>query len=518
MANKTIPMLSIRRIIQLKDSGASQRSIARVLGIDRKTVSEYSKRILDANQSFASLLALDDQALSELLLPPAGPLSSDARYTGFEAEIPALIKLLSKGKMTRMMLWESYRERQPEGYSYSQFCERLGQHLRANKAVMVQQHVPGAVHYFDYAGDKLSYIDRQTGEWVQCSVYLAVLPYSGFTFGEVYPSQTRDQLLAAMTATQAYFGGVTQSSCSDNMKQFVKKSNRYEPVFEELCQQWSLHYNTTLMATRVARPKDKAAVESAVNTVYKRIYALLEVNPSYSLQELRSKFRLALEALNDRPMQKHGRSRREVFLSEEKPFLRPLPPTPFVEKLSTHAKVQPNYHIVIGKERHYYSVPYQYIGKQVKVVYDTDHVEVYLDHCRIAFHQRSYRKNYYTTEASHMPEKHQRVKGWNEPFFKEKAELIGPNTAAAILRILATPVFKQQAYNSCLGVLRLAEKYSDQRLEAAAARALLGPKINYTIIHDILARGLDKAHTAEATHNAIPAHDNLRGAQTYANQ
>lgn len=383
MANKTIPMLSIRRIIQLKSSGVSNRKIAVILGVDRKTVNEYSQKLQDRSSNLSALLEFSDEHLAEIILDQSGPINIDPRRSSFDAQVPELLERLSKGKMTRMILWEGYREENPEGYSYSQFCERLGQHLKARSATLVNHHCPGEVHYFDYAGDTLPCTDRDIGEIIKCPVFIAVLPYSGFTFAEVYPSQKRDQLLAAMSATQEYFGGVTESCCSDNMAQYVKKTNRYEPVFEELCQQWSLHYNTTLMATRVRQPKDKAAVESAVNTVYRRIYALLETNPSFSLEELRMKFRKALDALNDRPMQKHGRSRREVFLSEEKPLLRPLPEYHFVEKFSTEATVQPNYHIVIGKERHYYSVPYSYIGKRVKVIYDTDHVEIYLEHSRI---------------------------------------------------------------------------------------------------------------------------------------
>lgn len=516
MANKTIPMLSIRRIIQLKASGESNRKIARILGIDRKTVNDYSLRIAEACSDLTSLLELSDEVLAELILAQTGPVLSDSRQVSFEAQVPSFLERLSKGNMTRMILWEDYRKDHPEGYSYSQFCDRLGQHLRCKNASMVNHHLPGAVQYFDYAGDPLTYVDPDTGELMKCPVFIAVLPYSGFTFGEVYPSQKREQLLSGMSAALEYFGGVTESSCSDNMAQFVKKTNRYEPVFEELAQQWSLHYNTTLMATRVARPKDKAAVESAVNTVYRRIYGLLEASPSFSMEELRMKFRKALDALNDRAMQKHGRSRREVFLSEEKSFLRPLPPTAFVQKFTTEAKVQPNYHIVIGKERHYYSVPFRYIGKRVKVVYDTDHVEIYLDHTRIAVHTRSYRNNFYSTDPTHMPEKHQHVRGWNEPFFLEKASHIGPNTTSSIHRILSQPVFKQQAYNSCLGVLRLAEKYGTERLEAAAERALQGPKITYTILSDILKRGLDKAQSPDLF-TAIPNHENLRGGNAYSN-
>jgi len=83
----------------------------------------------------------------------------------------------------------------------------------------------------------------------------------------------------------SYFGGVPQNVLSDNMKQFVQRSNRYEPVFTEVCEQWALHYHTTLSAARVSKPKDKPSVENTVNIAYLRVYAPLRNETFYSLGE-----------------------------------------------------------------------------------------------------------------------------------------------------------------------------------------------------------------------------------------
>lgn len=509
-------MLNVRSIIQLKSSGNSNRKIAKNLSINRKTVDEYVSRFISTGLPYEELLIHSDSDLAQFAfeLPPA--IITDPRKKDFQKRLPLILEQLSKPRMTRMIIWEDYRREAPDGYSYSQFCDILGRHLSRRGAVLVHEHEPGKELYFDYAGDKLEYIDRETGELVKCPVFIAVLPYSGCIFADVYPSQKREQLLSGMSSMMTYFDGVTESVTSDNMAQYVTKTNKYEPVFEQLAQQWSLHYGTSLLATRVAKPRDKAAVESAVNVVYRRIYAILVKEPSYSLEELRMKFRVALEQLNSRPMQKHGRSRKEVFLSEEKPLLRPLPDQSFVQKFSTEAKVQYNYHITIGKERHSYSVPYQYIGKQVRVIYDTDHVEIYCGHTRIAMHNRNYRNNKYTTDKSHMPEAHQHVRGWNESYFLEKAAAIGPFTVQAIEKIISQQIIQQQTYNSCRGTLQLAQKYSPERLEAACKRALEGPKITWTILSDILKRNLDQVPTTDLFSH-IPPHENLRGYNAYVN-
>jgi len=517
MANKTISMLHLRRILQLKQNGLSNRKIAAIIGVDRKTVNEYCLRIDAANQDFTSLLSLDDAGLSEVLHPINQHMVADPKRAFFEQHRASFIEKLSLKKATRINIWEQYRSENPDGYSYSQFCELLNQQLMRNNAVLTHFHNPGEEAYFDFAGDPLEYVDINSGEVIKCAVFIAVLPYSNYIFVDVLPSQKREQTLRAMNGMLRYFGGVPKACKSDNMAQYVTKANRYEPVFEQLIEQWSLHYNTTLLATRVAKPRDKAAVESAVNTVYNRIYSLLNGYQSRSLEELRARVSQALERLNARPMQKHGRSRKEVFLSEEIPLLGKLPEVDFVQKCRTTVKVQRNYHITITSDKQSYSVPYQYIGKTVTVIYDTDHVEIYLEHQRIAVHKRSYRRASYSTVPSHMPPAHSHVRGWNEDFFIRSATEIGDHTAAAIRLILSQKVFIQQSYNSCLGLLRLERKFGKPRLEAACQRALTGPKVTYTIVHNILQRNLDQA-PEDDLFTALPQHDNVRGSQFYTTQ
>src|SRR5690606_37037039 len=138
---------------------------------------------------------------------------------------------------------------------------------------------------------------------------------------------------------------------------------KYEPVFDELIKQWSLHYNTTLLATRVLKPRDKASVESAVNSVYNRVYACMHRLEAQSINELNFNIRNGLKKFNAKKMQKHSHSRFEYFSTQEKPLLRPLPEKHFIPKTTIESKVRPDYHITIGENMHYYSVPHQYIGK-----------------------------------------------------------------------------------------------------------------------------------------------------------
>ncbi|PNJ93990.1 hypothetical protein CEP15_13715 [Cylindrospermopsis raciborskii C07] len=145
-------------------------------------------------------------------------------------------------------------------------------------------------------------------------------------------------------------------------------------------------------------------------------------------------------------------------------------------------------------------------------------VEVYYEHERIALH---FRKNYhkaYTTLHDHMPAHHQRmkeIKGFNKEDLLEQAAQIGTCTAKAAALMLENSIYVEQNYKACFGMLMLQKKYKPERLEAACSRALLGTRVNYTMIKNILERGLDKVIISAEEKNVIPEHDNIRGKNNY---
>ena len=303
------------------------------------------------------------------------------------------------------------------------------------------------------------------------------------------------------------------------MKQIVIKSCRYEPIFTDMMQQWALHNNIVLLAARVHKPKDKAPVENEVKLTYQRIYAPLRDKLFFSLEELNQSIREQLAEHHRLSFQKKTYSRYDCFANEEKPLLQPLPLNSYVIKHSAEAKVQKNYHITLGEDWNHYSVPFSYIGKTVHAIYDTDIVEIYYQHQRIAIHKRSYKKHGYTTLQEHMPEGHQRYfeqRGWNADYFLSQAQKIGPYTHQYIKGMLQGRRFTEQSYNGCLGILRLAKAYTASRLEAACKRALNGNSYSYKIVSNILSNNLDQLQGPEQpTLFTISEHDNLRGPEAY---
>jgi hypothetical protein len=327
-------------------------------------------------------------------------------------------------------------------------------------------------------------------------------------------------VIKALNACLVYFGGVPLSLKTDNMKQVVAKPSRYEPIFSQALEKWSLHYNITLLATRVRKPKDKAKVENEVKIAYQRIYAPLRDTDFYDLNQLNQAIRIQLNAHNEKLFQKRDHSRKYQFEIEEKPLLQALPDTDFEIKHQVTAKVQRNYHITLGENYHHYSVPYLYIGKNVSAVYDTDLVEIYYQHTRIAMHPRSYKKHGFTTTESHMPSGHlqyHQQQGYTPIYFLDKARLIGPATYNYMEEVLKSRAFTEQTYNGCRGILRLSIQYGSERLEAACRRALKGNAYNYRTIDNILFANHDllKDENNQLELFSLPEHNNLRGPAAY---
>lgn len=514
-------MLQIRKVLQLLEEGRSERAIASQTGLSRNTIRAYHQKFKSTGQTESDLLKLADHELSALVYNEVAVTAKSNRQERFEEQAGYFLKELKRVGVTRQLLWNEYIETDRDGYSYSQFCERLSQakDVSNNTATMHLEHVAGERMQVDFAGKKLSYTDRAGGQTKCCPVLVCTLPYSGYTYVEALENASQSNLYEALGRALTYFGGVPANVISDNMKQYVEKPCRYEPSFNAMADQWSVYYNTTLSAARVRKPKDKPSVEKEVHIAYMRIYAPMRNQTLHSLSELNDLIRKSLEIHNTTPMQRYGASRTERYEQGEKPFMKALPVNPFMIKKETKAKVQRNYHVILGEDMHQYSVPYIHVGKTVKIVYDSCEVEVFLDMQRIALHARNPRRNSYSTKEGHMPESHLRyrqTKGWDADYFLYQASKIGASSSEIFKRVLSRNKFPEQTYNACLGLLSLSKKYGNERFEAACTRALPVAWPTYGLIKKILENNMDKVSGQIIPARYIPTHENLRGSQTYS--
>jgi len=523
MANQTKNMQQIRHILQLIAKGVSLRAIEKTTGVYRPTLRIYLRRWEASGLSWDQLPNLGDDTLGALMYNEPLTAIVDPRLKDMQQRLPDLVRELGRVGVTRQLLWQEYSKKNPGGYQYAQFCVHLRLFRRREDAVMHFEHKAGERLMIDFAGKKLYYLDLETGEQIGCEVFVAVLPYSGYCYVEAVRSQRMEDFLGAIANAFAYFDGVPQAGLIDNLKSGVIKPDRYEPTFTDLLEQLSAHYGCTFMATRVFKPRDKATVERCVQIAYQRIYAPLRNETFPCIEALNAAVRQRLIAHHALAFQQNRQEcRQSLFDTAEKPALRPLPATPFEVKYSAMYKVQRNYHVQMGRDQHFYSVPFEHIGKSVQVVYTRHTVEIYDGHTRIAFHKRDIRPNGYSTIAEHRPPNHQHyaeIKGYTAEHFLQQARKIGPACTAVAQSILNAKIFQEQSYNSCLGLLRLAKKYTTERLELACQRALRAQKPSYSTVRNILCHNLDELEKLPDSKNQIsqtpPKHPNLRGPDAF---
>lgn len=377
-------------------------------------------------------------------------------------------------------------------------------------------HRPAEQLLVDFAGDKLHYVNRSTGELVGCEVLVFVFPYSHYTYVEALRSQQQEPFVKGVCNVLHYYGGVPQSIKTDNMRIAVTLANRYEPVFTEAMEYFGQYHDCTVMATRVRKPRDKASVENAVDVAYTRIYAPLRDEVFYSLEKLNAAIRIQLDMHNAKYLKRKNYFSKMIFEGEEKGLLEPLPDQRYEIRHSTVAKAQKNYHVILGEDFHQYSVPYTLIGKSLKIIYTPSTVEIYHEQKRVALHPRNYQKHRYSTQEGHRPANHAEVvrsKAWDTDYFLQQALMVGPHTKAYVQCVLDTKNFPEQTFNRCLGILRLGKHHGKDRLEAACHRALGSTSATYGVICNILKNGLDK--TQDLPEGYIPRHNNIRGKTAY---
>ncbi|MGN6478493.1 MAG: IS21 family transposase [Flavipsychrobacter sp.] len=514
MANTNISMSKIRQIIRLYTQGCSKLSIAARTGVSRNTAKKYIQAFADTRFTFEQINVLNDKELEDLF-GKSNEKQPDPRLFDLQKRFAHIDKELKRKGTTRLMLWEDYRKEYPQGFQYTQFCFYYNQWKAQVNPVMHLEHKAGDKMFVDFAGDKLTIVDKDSGEVKEVEVFIAILGASQLTYIEAVVSQQKEDLIAACENALHYYGGVPAAIVTDNLKSAVTKSSRYEPTINETFADFADQYSTTVLPTRAYRPRDKALVEGAVKIMYTRIYTLIRRTVHYSLEQLNTAIRTALEQHNSQPLKGRHYSRRQQFEEVERSALSPLPVLRYELKKQLHATVMKNGHVCLGVDKHYYSVPYRFIGKKVKLLYSRSTVEVFYHYERIAMHRRIKSPYTYTTNKEHLASTHKFLTEWTADRFIDWAASIDEDVKLYILKILDCKQHPEQAYKSCLGILSFGRKAGNDRLIAACQRALGYGIYNYKTIQTILEKGMDLFSEDAAESSTMPVHDNIRGEQYY---
>jgi transposase len=504
-------MRRIIEVLRLAAGGRSQREIARAVGAGRTTVGEYLKRAEKAGISWPLPPDWDAAALEQALFPPPPALSATSRGVPDWAHVHQELK--RKG-VTLFLLWEEYKTAHPDGFQYSWFCKHYRAWAGQVDLVMRQSHRAGETLFVDYAGQTVPVIDRATGETREAQVFVAVLGASNYTFAEATWTQALPDWIASHQRAFTFIGGVTETVVVDNLKSGVTHPHRYEPDLNRTYAEMAAHYDVAILPARVAKPRDKAKVEVGVQVVERWILARLRHHTFFSLDDVNRAIAELLVLLNQRPFKKLPGCRRELYEQLDRPVLKPLPAQAYVFATWKKVRVNIDYHVEL--ERHYYSVPYQLVKRQLEARLSAHIVELFHRGRRAASHRRSFKPGGYTTVVAHMPRPHREYAEWTPRRLVEWANKTGPATGELIGHILARRRHPQQGFRSCLGILRLGKSYGEARLEAACVRALRIGAASYKSIESILKHGLDQQPLPEPAPPASPrAHDNIRGPGYY---
>ena len=299
MAQPRISMHKCREVLRLKcEQGMSDRQVARSCSISRRTVARYWEAIQASGLSWAQARELSDTELEQLLFRSKAP--------EVRADLPDwnyIHREMKRPYVTLQLLWQEYKEANPQGLQYSWFSEFYQRWRGTLNITMRQNHRAGEKVFIDYC-DRVYITDRQSGEKTLTQLFVAVWGASNYTYAEASPSQEKRHWVMSHVRAWEFSGGVPRATVPDNLKSGVTRACRYEPDLNRTYLELARHYRTTVIPARPVKPRDKSKVEVGVQVAQRWILARLRNRVFYSLAELNQAIRELLEDLNNRLMRR----------------------------------------------------------------------------------------------------------------------------------------------------------------------------------------------------------------------
>ena len=510
----------IRDILRMVETGKSYRQIENDLGLSKTTVGLIVKKCRENNITLA--WAIDENAaiIMKLLYSVLRSVST-AKKT--EPDWEDVHRRLTTTRHNLKTLWEEYRGDFPDGYGYSQFCQRYNDwHGSIQQLIMPMNHEPGDRVCVDWAGDIIECV-RGYGlqdKLLKAHFFIGVLTFSSYPYIEAFPDEKQYSWILAHCHMFHWYGGSARYLTPDNCRTAISRSNLWDPTKNPVYKELSEHYNTAVVPARVRKSRDKPAVEGAVR--YYETWVLQKVADRVSKHGAFSDFTdlnrfigEELQILIHKDFQKRPGSRFSIFTQIEKPALRPLPAKPFDIMERREFTVPNNYHIPY--RAHYYSVPYTLFKKKVVLVAGVESLKIFdKTGILVAVHQISHDPiRLYVTLDGHMPKNHEayhRFRRQDGAYYRAQASKIGDGCFRLVDALLKRDKHEETAYKSCQGILSSANNNNigSARVERACAKCMQIGGISYHSFKSILDRNLEEIDVVSAD-KASPVHENLRG-------
>jgi len=500
-------VLKLRYIVNL-----SYPKIAIATGVAKSTASDYCKRFEIIKYNIDDFLLLDEDKMFDELFPERSVKTKI--LTRSLPNMKYISKELSKRGVTFTLLWQEYKEQNPDGYGLSQFKEHYYRYKKKLNPTMRQTYIAGEKMFVDYSGVVVPVVNNKTGEITKSQIFVSVLGVSGYTFVHATSSQKQEDFIKSHVQAFEFYEGVPKIMVPDNLKSAIISNNKKGIVVNESYLELSRHYNCAIEPARPRKPQDKAKAEQGVQAIQRWILAVFRNRTFFSVDEINQAINPLLDIYNNKVMKKLNCSRTQLFNENEKQYLKPLPANRFIYKEFKIATVNIDYHVELLKC--YYSVPYRHLKEKVEIKYSTTLVEIYHKSKLITTHPRLYRVNDTSTLKEHMPLNHQfQNEKMNPQRLLNWATSIGDNAKEFVQNKFDAAQYPMNAYRSVIAILSLSKIYGNIELDLALAYAISINATSVKSINSILSKKLYLQAVNNTTNTVLNNHKNIRGKDYY---
>jgi transposase len=513
-------MSKIKEVLRLKYlNELSNRQIQNMTGVSRNSVANYLKSYLLLESSLDEVLALSDTDLKELFHPRISTTTISTEPIHNHPDWNEVFTELKKKGMTRMLLWEEYKLKDPTLYSYSQFNRYYSRYIKTINPSMRQIHYSGDKLFIDFSGLTMPIVNQKTGEIAKAQIFVTVLGASGYTFVCATPSQSTKDFIECHVEAFKFYGGVPNILVPDNLKAAVISHKRGVVKLNDAYADMGRHYGVAIEPARPYKPQDKSKVELGVKSIQRWILMRLRHHTFFSVDELNQEINILLDGYNNKVIRRLDKSRTELFAELDVTLLHPLCVNSYIYKFFKISTVGVDYHIEL--EGSGYSVPYTYLGKKVDVTYSNTSVMISYNGELIAHHPKQSQAYNDSTLIAHMPLEHQyQHEKWNPRRILNWANSMGANTTALMESIMEAKSHPVRGYKACMAILSFSKTYGIQEIELVAQFALNLKIYKVGSIESMLKTKsyLLNNQLTSANNTFVNRHENIRGSDYYAKE
>jgi transposase len=479
-------MIEVKEILYRFQKGYKKRQIARSLNISRNTVDKVIKE--------AELLGFAVDKPEEELVCIYDKMTDQRQQKSLKSGIaeqletyrPEIEKWLQEPYMTITQMSRLLKQQANITVSVSSLWRyttaNFATEIRSTMHIVVKPGQQAQVD-FGYVGMMLDIVNNKLRK---AYAFVMILSYSRNRFVRFVFSQDSETWIDCHIRAFEFFGGVPETVMLDNLKSGVLKADIYDPIINRSYGELERHYNFVADPAKARIARHKGKIERSILIVKQQIIAGIKHDNIVAANNYALNW--CLNDIAHKVCSTTGQTPWDLFTKEDKPALKPLPEKQY-EHPSWHlVKVQNDQHIVI--ERSFYSVPCAYVGLEVVARCGRHLLEIFYKEKLIKSHIKAQNKGTWVTDNKDYPKRVQAFLDLDEKACLSEAEAIGEMTFKVCQQILVSPSVTSR--RKAQATLRLAKKYSPERLESACKRALDHDNITVKCIKNILESKLDR--------------------------